>query len=179
MRLRPFAATSLLSLVLLPAAALFVATGCGNTAAPPPPSRPQYALVCAKGVSFDPDKPAGYDTRIGGFWLCGAAGTVRLDPISPPPATAEAPTSLFLSIRTQNIALLRIGTPECIFSFAPANPAFIDVRFPADPSHVQAIRNTDSINITRADGRFLVKLSAEFLRLHAPHGASLSWFGQQ
>jgi hypothetical protein len=159
---------------LMLAAALFaLAAGCATQESPP--ARPQYGLVCSKGVSFEPGK-SGYDAGLGGYWLRGM-GTVRLDPL--PSVAGEKAAGLVLSIRAEHIALLRVGTPERVFSLRGADPSSLVVAPQEDASRVEILRNSGHIGLARENGRVRVELSAQFLRIYAPHGASLSWFDSQ
>jgi len=172
--------------ILLLAPLLALSGACAGTPDKPPAARvapaPPYAVVIKKGAVFERDHP-GFDAKIGGYWLAGDEGALRLDP--PAADRPEAPAhDIVLSIRTRpdargrsGFASARVTTPAHILIVRPDDDSVSIAPFDT-PNRVEVLRGAGYIRAVRAGDRVNIHLSGEFLRRFAPAGASLAWFAE-
>jgi hypothetical protein len=163
--------------------ALAAATLAGCTSYP---ENPQYAVVpnAKSGAAFETNKHT-YDRKLGGYWLRGQSGAVRIDPLAP----TATPADLVLSIRTYasdhaqtRIAQVRVATPKEIITARPNESVIYVIPNEGEKtgtgSSTDILRDTNSIRFEKDDNRVNIIFSGDFLRRYAPNGASIKWFDQ-
>ncbi|MDR1817288.1 MAG: hypothetical protein LBR07_03740 [Puniceicoccales bacterium] len=175
-------------LVFLPALmlTLFLTSGCAGdeksaiAKQPAAHAGPPYTVTLKRDALFEAGR-AGFDASIGGYWLAGDNGTLRLDP--PAGIAPDTPAKdLALSIRTSpdargrsNIGWVRVSTPTHILIARPGEDSVTIAPYD-NQSNVEVLRNVGYVRFEPAGTRIAVIVSGGFLRRFAPDGASLAWF---
>jgi hypothetical protein len=153
---------------------LLHATACQTT---PPPLRsptPEYTLHRHSHARPEPNKTGEYDPTLGGYWLDGPTGVIRLDPRTPTPPTHD----LILSIRTPRLRQLRLLTPQHTILVQNHDNTLNITNQEGHAHHTQILDATGLVRITPDGPRVKIQLNNTFLQHYAPDGVVLAWFNE-